>query len=242
MLVYKENGMAKGLYRGLSASLLRQAVYSSTRFGVYDYLKRTVVSTPQVPFWLKILSGSLAGGIGAAVASPFDLTLVRMQADGRLPLEQRRNYKHVVDGVVRITREEGPRALFIGVGPTTVRAIIITASQFAFYDQIKEEIIERKILQDGFPAHFVSAFCAGFVSSVTSNPVDVVKTRLMNSAEGVYRGAFDCAVKTVSEGGSMALYKGFLPTFVRQAPYVITMFITLEQIKRVFAWIDSRQG
>jgi len=34
VLVYKDNGIAKGLYSGLSASLVRQAVYSSVRFGM----------------------------------------------------------------------------------------------------------------------------------------------------------------------------------------------------------------
>jgi len=124
---------------------------------------------------------------------------------------------------LRIYSEEGARALFTGVVPTTVRAMIITASQFAFYDQVKEEILTRRLLADGFVAHFSSSLFASLVSSITSNPVDVVKTRLMNSPAGTYKGVVDCAVRTVAEGGLLALYKGFVPTFVRQAPYVITM-------------------
>ena len=45
--------------------------------------------------------------IGALVGNPADLTLVRMQADGRLPHNQRRNYRHAGDAVYRIAREEG---------------------------------------------------------------------------------------------------------------------------------------
>ena len=30
-----------------------------------------------------------------------------MQADGKLPVDQRRNYKHAFDGLYRITKEEG---------------------------------------------------------------------------------------------------------------------------------------
>ncbi len=33
--------------------------------------------------------------------------MVRMQADGKLPPEQRRGYKNVFDGLFRITKEEG---------------------------------------------------------------------------------------------------------------------------------------
>jgi len=37
-----------------------------------------------------------------------------MQNDCKLPKESRRNYKHAIDGIVRIIREEGPKKLFNG--------------------------------------------------------------------------------------------------------------------------------
>jgi hypothetical protein len=37
-----------------------------------------------------------------------------MQNDCKLPKEQRRNYKHAIDGIIRICREEGPKKLFNG--------------------------------------------------------------------------------------------------------------------------------
>ena len=39
--------------------------------------------------------------------------------------------------------------------------------------------------------------------------------------------------------GIMALYKGFVPTFVRQAPFVMVTFITLEQVKRFWKYLDG---
>jgi solute carrier family 25 oxoglutarate transporter 11 len=240
-LVYAEDGVRRGLYRGLSASLTRQALYSSVRFGMYDIIKTKVGTSPQAPLWLKIFAGSLAGGIGAAAASPFDLTLVRMQADARLKPAERRNYRNVFDGVARIVREEGARALWRGVLPTTVRAMVVTASQFAAYDQIKEEVLRRAWMRDGVATHLLCAFTAGFISSVASNPIDVIKTRMMNAPKGEYAGVVDCTVRTVKEGGALALYKGFTPTFVRQAPYVVVMFVVLEQLKKGFAWIDRAE-
>ena len=44
----------------------------------------------------KSVSSVFAGGIGAFVANPADLILIRMQADGTLPPEQRRNYKNAI--------------------------------------------------------------------------------------------------------------------------------------------------
>lgn len=46
------------------------------------------------------------------VGTPSDVVMVRMQADGKLPVEQRRGYKNVFDGLIRITREEGILSMF----------------------------------------------------------------------------------------------------------------------------------
>ena len=54
-----------------------------------------------LPLWQKAACGLTAGGLGALVGSPADLTLIRMQADSTLPPEQRRNYKGVGDAMVR---------------------------------------------------------------------------------------------------------------------------------------------
>lgn len=222
--VFREGTM----FAGLSATLARQAVYSSTRFGVYDLLKR---GKPQQSLIEKVSFGLIAGGTGAVIANPFDMTLVRMQADAKLPPDQRRNYANVVQGVIHIGKTEGIGALWRGSSPTCARAMVITASQFAVYDQVKEILLRRYKFKDSFPAHLVSALTAGFVASVTSNPFDVIKTRVYNAPPGMFKNPLDCLQKTVAEKGLMGLYTGFVPTFIRQAPYVVVMFITNEQLK-----------
>ena len=53
-----------------------------------------------LPLWQKAAAGLTAGGLGALVGSPADLTLIRMQADSTLPMASRRNYKNVGDAMV----------------------------------------------------------------------------------------------------------------------------------------------
>lgn len=53
-----------------------------------------------LPLWQKAGAGLTAGGLGALVGSPADLTLIRMQADSTLPMASRRNYKGVGDAMV----------------------------------------------------------------------------------------------------------------------------------------------
>lgn len=48
----------------------------------------------------------------------------------------------------------------------------------------------------------------GLCTTFFASPVDVVKTRFMNSQPGMYTGALNCAVKMFSQEGMSAFYKG----------------------------------
>ena len=56
----------------------------------------------------------------------------------------------------------------------------MNATKLATYDHIKHSLINYKILEDGYPCHFVSSVCAGVCIAIVTSPVDVVKTRLMS--------------------------------------------------------------
>lgn len=52
-----------------------------------------------------------------------DIVLVRMTSDTTRSLEQRYNYKHAIDGLVKLVKEEGIKGLTRGLTPNTVRAV-----------------------------------------------------------------------------------------------------------------------
>ncbi|XVF59089.1 hypothetical protein PTKIN_Ptkin07bG0246800 [Pterospermum kingtungense] len=237
--IFQTEGVA-ALFSGVSATVLRQTLYSTTRMGLYDILKQkwTDKETKTMPLSRKIVAGLVAGGIGAVVGNPADVAMVRMQADGRLPLSQRRNYTSVIDAITRMTKQEGVTSLWRGSSLTVNRAMLVTASQLASYDQIKEMILGNGLMKDGLGTHVAASFSAGFVAAVASNPVDVIKTRVMNmkvepGQKPPYAGALDCAIKTVKAEGPMALYKGFIPTISRQGPFTVVLFVTLEQVRKL---------
>ncbi|KOB64128.1 putative Mitochondrial 2-oxoglutarate/malate carrier protein, partial [Operophtera brumata] len=87
-------------------------------------------------FGTTTLLGITAGSIGAFVGTPAEVALIRMTADGRLPVEQRRNYKNVVDALMRIVREEGVLKLWRGATPTVCRAMVVNAAQLSTYSQV----------------------------------------------------------------------------------------------------------
>lgn len=77
-----------GLYKGLSAGLLRQATYTTARLGIFKIINEEAIRRNEgkkLPIYTKLLCGLTAGGMGALVGTPADLTLIRMQAGALLP-------------------------------------------------------------------------------------------------------------------------------------------------------------
>ena len=98
--------------------------------------------------------------MGGCFGQPSDVVNVRMQNDGQLPLEKRRNYKNAIDGIIRICREEGPRVLFRGLGSSTNRAVLMTVSQMTSYDMFKDMFVTRFECYDGLLTHFAASLSA----------------------------------------------------------------------------------
>ncbi|KAG2289434.1 hypothetical protein Bca52824_049038 [Brassica carinata] len=164
--------------------------------------------------------------------NPADVAMVRMQADGRPPVVDWRNCKSVLDADREMVRGRSATLLWRGSSMTINRAMLVTTSQLATYDSAKETILEKGLMRDGLGTHVMWSFEAGFVASVASNPVDVIKTRVMNmkveaGKTAQYKGVVDCALKTVRAVGIMALCKGFVPTVSRQAPFTMIMPVVL---------------
>jgi dicarboxylate transporter 10 len=230
--VVQNNGL-RGLYSGLSASLLRQITYSTTRFGVYEELKAsatTATSTPSMPTLIAIASAS--GFLGGIAGNPADVLNVRMQHDAALPPADRRNYKNAVDGLIRMTREEGWKSLFRGVWPNSMRAILMTASQLASYDGFKRLLILHTPLSDNLTTHFTASFMAGFVATTICSPVDVIKTRIMSSSHSHGIGKL---LKDVYRAEGIAwMFRGWVPSFIRLGPHTVATFLFLEQHKTIY--------
>ena len=93
-----------------------------------------LLNIEELSFIQKAYCALIAGFIGSLVGNPADLALVRIQADARLPLTERRNYKNVVDAFKRITKEEGFFALWRGAIPTVIRAMALNFAMLVSYD------------------------------------------------------------------------------------------------------------
>merc|ERR1712111_33629 len=245
-----KNGGVFTLYNGLSAGLLRQATYTTTRLGIYTFLFEKLSGTDgkPPPFSVKAGIGMAAGATGAFVGTPAEVALIRMTSDGNLPLDQRRNYTSVFNALGRIFREEGLFTLWRGAIPTMGRAMVVNAAQLASYSQARQFILIvgyldengqfQTFFKDGVLCHFVASMFSGLVTTTASMPVDIAKTRIQNmkiiDGKPEYKGALDVILKVVKNEGFFSLWKGFTPYYFRLGPHTVLTFIFLEQLNKSY--------
>ncbi|KAF1835994.1 mitochondrial carrier [Decorospora gaudefroyi] len=230
--VVKNEGIL-GLYKGISAAQLRQVTYSMTRFGIYETLKERMTTADAKPSFLTLVGmASVSGFLGGFAGNPGDILNVRMQHDAALPKEQRRGYKHAIDGVIRMSREEGVASLWRGVWPSSSRAMLMTVGQLATYDGFKGVLLNYTPLQDNLTTYFLSSFLAGFVATTICSPVDVIKTRVMSSSESA--GLVKMVSDIMKAEGFRWMFKGWVPSFIRVGPHTVLTFLFLEQHKKIY--------
>lgn len=179
---------------------------------------------------VRVMAGITTGALAVLFAQPTDVVKVRLQAgnNGRSAVR----YSSTLQAYKNIATDEGARGLWKGTMPNISRNAIVNVAEIVCYDIIKDMIIASGHLRDGIPCHLTAATAAGLCTTLAASPVDVVKTRYMNSAPGEYKGAVECAVRMFVQEGPAAFYKGFVPSFTRLVSWNIVLWVTYEQIKK----------
>lgn len=81
----------------------------------------------------KSVIAGFAGFVAAFVSNPFELLMVRKIYDISLPKDLRRNYTSAIDGVSKVVSTEGgAQALWKGVGPTALKAVLLNVCKNLF--------------------------------------------------------------------------------------------------------------
>eukprot|EP00062_Callorhinchus_milii_P006951 gi/632948030/ref/XP_007889369.1/ PREDICTED: mitochondrial uncoupling protein 2-like isoform X2 [Callorhinchus milii] len=232
MATMVKNEGPRSLYRGLVAGLQRQMSFASVRIGLYDSVKQVYTKgSDHAGVGSRLLAGCTTGAMAVAFAQPTDVVKVRFQAQTSKSGPSRR-YNGTMEAYKTIAKEEGVRGLWKGTFPNIARNSIVNCTELVTYDLIKDQLLKNDLMTDNLPCHFSSAFGAGFCTTIIASPVDVVKTRYMNSAPGQYRSALNCAFTMFTKEGPTAFYKGFMPSFLRLGSWNVVMFVTYEQLKR----------
>jgi len=233
----RTNGL-RGLYGGITAGLQRQVAFCAVRIGCYDSIKNFYMrilptgskDSKQIP--QRILAGTTSALLAATLFQPTEVAKIRMQAQTGMPAKMRKYntsfeaYRHLYEG--------GFKRAWRGLQANQFRLAVVNVSELVTYDIVKDTIIDRNLMKDSSGCHFTSAAIAGLITTIVASPIDVVKTRLMNSPSKTYSGMANCAQQMLFKEGITSFYKGVLPAYLRLGSWNIVMFMSFEQYKKAF--------
>jgi solute carrier family 25 (mitochondrial oxoglutarate transporter), member 11 len=228
------------VYDGLSAGLLRQVFYATSRFGLFETLRDWLheYRGGKTDFASRVIVGAITGGMAAYISCPMEVAVVRMSNDKSLPLDERRNYTGVYNTASRIIREEGVYAFWRGSNPFVFRAMMVGVFQVATLDQFKElyaTTLSQRL--DSIPNVFCAAMTSGLIYSVATMPLEACKNRMasqkVDKTTGLlpYTGILQTIRKVSAKEGFFALYNGFFPYYLRCGGHTVTMFIFVQMIR-----------
>ncbi|KAL3273500.1 hypothetical protein HHI36_014941 [Cryptolaemus montrouzieri] len=170
----------------------------------------------------------IAGMVSKTTVAPLDRVKILLQA------QNKHHESHgVIGGIRHIVKTESFLALYKGNGAQMVRIFPYAASQFTAFE------IYKRYLNGIFGSEYhVDKFLAGAGAGLTAvaltYPLDTIRARLAFQIKGehVYTGIAHAATTIFKEeGGTRALYRGFVPTLMGMVPYAGLSFYCFEYLK-----------
>jgi len=193
---------------------------------------------------------------GGAAALSVESTAATQTSRSFLAQARSLAYHFVETGqlVRQIAVDEGPRALFKGLGPTLVGVIPARSINFYTYGNGKQVLAEH--FNNGVETplmHLTAAAIAGIVTATATNPIWVVKTRLQLEAAAAKkqqspphghgaatvatrsvtpRNSFELTLRIMQSEGLRGLYKGLSASYLGVAEGTI-QWVLYEYLKKL---------
>ncbi|EXJ71623.1 uncharacterized protein A1O5_05431 [Cladophialophora psammophila CBS 110553] len=195
---------------------------------------RIQIQSTQIPkAWVSPICGAGAGFASGIVTCPLDVIKTKLQAQGgftqRVPSKNpygaiRQPYKGIIGTGSVIWREEGVRGMYRGLGPMLLGYLPTWAVYLTVYENTREFWYDR--CGSWWVARCYSSLTAGACSTILTNPIWVIKTRLMSqsnksatASDGMrapwhYTSTLDAARKMYRTEGLRSFYSGLTPALL----------------------------
>jgi len=215
-----------------------------------SFASRVQMHSTRIPkAWINPICGAGAGFASGIVTCPLDVIKTKLQAQGGFMTSRGHGmysnsaklYKGIVGTGRVIWHEEGIRGMYRGLGPMLLGYLPTWAVYLTVYENTREFWYNQ--CGSWWVARCYSSVTAGACSTMLTNPIWVIKTRLMSqstkaASDGMrapwhYTSTWDAARKMYQTEGIRAFYAGLTPAMLGLT-HVAIQFPLYEYFKMKF--------
>lgn len=218
-----------GLWRGMIPSITRCVPGVGLYFSSLHWLKGAVVEAQdgrELGALQAVGLGVVARTMTGITLNPFTVVKTRFES-GMF------GYQSVLGALRTIRATEGVRGLYCGLGATLARDAPFSGLYLMFYTKGKQAL-PKEWLQSPTQAsilHFSCGIVAGVLSSIATNPADVIKTRMQ-----LYPDKFPTILSAIlyiqQNHGAAGYLQGIVPRMLRRTLMTAMAWTLYEQITR----------
>lgn len=218
-------------YEGVVPYCVADGLSGAVKFATYEKTKAWCednVAEEMVPA-ARFVCAAVAFVACSVILVPGELLKQRLQAGV---------YTGLGSGIKTLLTHEGPRAMFTGYGATLFRDVPYTMLELGLYDLLKSfaQSTRRRITGQEAPSsqsdELVAAAVTGGIVGFVTNPLDVVKTRMMTASKGSLAGPIAAGRILIRDSGVQGLLAGSTARVMWLAPFTTIYLGCYELAKR----------
>ena len=184
-----------------------------------------------------LIAGLTGGAVSTLILHPLDVVKIQLQVSENHSYHERKVYKNMRDVIPTIYRNGGLLSFYQGVSPNLVGAACSWGLYFFIYHGLKTSTLQNSDKTSlGMAEHLAYAAIAGFMTLTLTNPIWVIKTRMVLQASSkttMYRGLVDGLSQVTRKEGLRGLYSGYIPGLFGISHGVI-QFVSYEKMKEYY--------
>jgi solute carrier family 25 (mitochondrial carnitine/acylcarnitine transporter), member 20/29 len=228
-----------GFYKGMSSPMFGVAIINGLVFSIQN-LAKGLFNEPDAYISLAI-TGAIAGGAQSLICSPIELVKTRLQVQG---IGQQRKlfalsthlYKGPIDCLKKSYGKRGMKhGIMRGLSMTLARDIPSFAAYFPAWQFFVSNFSPTGKEAD-MPIYLslIGGGFTGIAAWTVSYPFDVIKSRYQAAKDHVYKGVWDCTMKSYRTEGWQVFTRGFMPCTLRAVPTNAFTYPVYALLKRTF--------